>query len=81
MRAPTFLSLEEVLSLHADQIERYGGSVGVRDMGRLDAARARPGAMFGGALLHGTVAEMAAAYSFTSRKTIRSSTGTSAPRS
>jgi death-on-curing protein len=32
-----FLCLEEVLTLHADQIERYGGSTGVRDLGLLSS--------------------------------------------
>jgi death-on-curing protein len=32
------LTLPEVLAIHADQIERYGGSAGVRDHGQLDAA-------------------------------------------
>ena len=33
-----FLTLAEVLAIHADQIERYGGSQGVRDKGLLEAA-------------------------------------------
>jgi death-on-curing protein len=32
----------EVLAIHADQIERYGGSQGVRDQGLLEAALYRP---------------------------------------
>ncbi len=32
----------EVLAMHADQIERYGGSPGVRDQGLLEAALYRP---------------------------------------
>ena len=31
VKDPAFLTLDEVLALHADQIERYGGSPGVRD--------------------------------------------------
>ena len=34
--------MAEVLTMHADQIERYGGSQGVRDRGLLEAARYRP---------------------------------------
>jgi hypothetical protein len=30
-----FLSVEDILSLHADQVELYGGSHDVRDMGLL----------------------------------------------
>jgi death-on-curing protein len=37
-----FLTLTEVLTIHADQIERYGGSPGVRDPGLLEAALYRP---------------------------------------
>ncbi len=37
-----FLTLAEVLAIHADQIERYGGSPGVRDPGLLEAALYRP---------------------------------------
>ena len=37
-----YLTLAEVLAIHADQIERYGGSHGVRDLGLLEAALYRP---------------------------------------
>ncbi len=37
-----YLTLAEVLAIHADQIERYGGAVGVRDAGMLEAALFRP---------------------------------------
>lgn len=37
-----YLTLAEVLTIHADQIERYGGSEGVRDVGLLEAALYRP---------------------------------------
>jgi hypothetical protein len=33
---PTFLSLDEVLEIHQEQIERYGGSDGIRDPGALE---------------------------------------------
>lgn len=32
------LTLAEVLAIHADQIKRYGGFEGIRDMGLLEAA-------------------------------------------
>jgi death on curing protein len=63
-REALFLTLEEVLSLHADQIERYGGTPGLRDAGLLSSALAMPQASFSGNLLHSTVHEMAAAYLF-----------------
>jgi death-on-curing protein len=37
-----YLTLAEVLAMHADQIDRYGGSPGVRDPGLLEAALYRP---------------------------------------
>jgi death-on-curing protein len=37
-----YLTVLEVLAMHADQIERYGGSAGVRDPGQLEAALFRP---------------------------------------
>lgn len=37
-----YLTVAEVLAIHEDQIERYGGSPGVRDLGQLEAALFRP---------------------------------------
>lgn len=37
-----YLTLIELLVIHADQLKRYGGAVGVRDMGLLEAALHRP---------------------------------------
>jgi death on curing protein len=37
-----FLTLAELLAIHQDQIDRYGGSAGVRDLGLLEAALFRP---------------------------------------
>ena len=59
-----FFTLDEVLSLHADQITRYGGSTLVRDVGLLESALAMPAATFGGEFLHPSLAEQAAAYLF-----------------
>ena len=59
-----FLTLDEVLALHADQIERYGGQPGIRDLGLLESALAMPRAAFGGQRLHESLPEMAAAYLF-----------------
>jgi len=33
-----YLTVVEVLAIHADQIDRYGGSHGVRDPGLLEVA-------------------------------------------
>ncbi len=62
--SPSFLTLVEVLAIHADQIDRYGGASGVRDWGLLRSAIAMPAATFGGAFLHPDLIEMAAAYLF-----------------
>ncbi|MDQ5822866.1 MAG: type II toxin-antitoxin system death-on-curing family toxin [Chloroflexota bacterium] len=59
-----FLTLEEVLELHATRIERYGGSFGVRDPGLLQSALEMPRAMFGGQYLHEDLFSMASAYLF-----------------
>ena len=37
-----YLTLTEVMAIHADQIERYGGTPGVRDYGLLESALFRP---------------------------------------
>ena len=59
-----FLTLAEVIEIHNDQIRRYGGSAGIRDMNLLSSAVAMPYAGFGGQYLHTDVFEMAAAYAF-----------------
>jgi death-on-curing protein len=61
---PEFLSLAEILEIHRDQIERYGGEPGIRDLGLLQSAFAMPAAGFGGRYLHQDLFEMAAAYLF-----------------
>lgn len=37
-----YLTVAEVLAIHSDQIDRYGGSHGLRDPGLLEAALYRP---------------------------------------
>jgi death-on-curing protein len=61
---PEFLSLDEILEIHEQQIERYGGSPGLRDAGALESAVATPQATFGGECLHTSIPAMAAAYLF-----------------
>jgi len=61
---PVFLSLDEVLEIHEQQIERYGGSSGLRDAAGLESAVATPQATFGGEFLHPSIPAMAAAYLF-----------------
>jgi death-on-curing protein len=64
VKDPDFLTLDDLLALHADRIERYGGSLGVRDLAGLSSALGMPSATFGGDFLHPTLPEMAAAYLF-----------------
>ena len=64
MKKITFLTLAEVVEIHADQIERYGGSDGIRDINLLSSAVAMPLASFSGSVLHEDIFEMAAAYVF-----------------
>lgn len=59
---PIFLSRQEVLDIHRDQIDRYGGSGGLLNEGQFESALAQPQASFGGHFLHGDVYEMAAVY-------------------
>jgi death-on-curing protein len=59
-----FLSLNEVMEIHHDQISRYGGTSGIRDIELLKSAVAMPLATYDGAFLHTDVYEMAAAYLF-----------------
>lgn len=53
MSEPGFLTLAEVLEIHKDQIERYGGAHGIRDIGLVESALAMPQAGFGGEYLLG----------------------------
>ncbi len=61
---PIFISEEEIHVIHGDQLQRYGGSAGLRDLGLLQSALAQPSASFGGQWLHRDLFEMAAAYLF-----------------
>ena len=62
MQTPKFLSNSLVKAIHLRQIQKFGGSPGIRDEGLLDSALAQPQATFGGELLHPTIQEQAAAY-------------------
>ena len=57
-----FLSLDDIIESHQNQIDTYGGSHGIRDIGLLESAIAQPEASFGGQYLHADIFEMAAAY-------------------
>lgn len=57
-----FLTLDDIIESHHNQIDTYGGSQGIRDIGLLESAIAQPEASFGGQYLHADIFEMAAAY-------------------
>ncbi len=61
---PIFLTIEEVIEIHADQINLYGGDPALRDRGLLQSAIAMAASGFGGEYLHAFPAGMAAAYHF-----------------
>ena len=59
---PVFLTFAEIIEIHHYQIEHFGGTPGLRDIGLLKSAIGMPFATFGGAFLHPTIYEMASAY-------------------
>ena len=59
---PELLTLDEVLSLHAEQIRLFGGASCIRDLGLLQSAVGSVEATFGGVFLHDSIFAMAAAY-------------------
>jgi len=64
MEKIAFLTLAEVVEIHRDEIERYGGRPGIRDLALLQLALAMPEASWQGEYLHADLYEMAAAYAF-----------------
>jgi death-on-curing protein len=60
--SPLFLTLDEVLSLHEEQLRLFGGSTGIRQIDLLQSAMGNVEATFGEIFLHETIFEMAAAY-------------------
>jgi death on curing protein len=64
MPVEQFLSLDQVISIHNELIDTFGGSYGIRDIGLLDSAIHQPLTSFGGEMLHPDLASKAAAYLF-----------------
>jgi death-on-curing protein len=62
MNEPEWLDLAIVLDFHAEQLALFGGAEGIRDMGLLDSALARPVNKF--AYGEHDLAALAAAYGF-----------------
>ena len=64
MNEPLFLTLDDVLQFHADQIELAGGDAAILDLEKIESAIAQPKMTWRGKYLHKDVAAMAAAYLF-----------------
>lgn len=56
-----FLNLDEVLAIHHTEVEKFGGSHGVRDLNLLDSAIQRPESSFMGDDLYPTIFDKVAA--------------------
>ena len=56
----TYVSIGDVLAIHQTLIELYGGSGGIRELGLVESAIARPQASFGGYDAYPTLFEKAA---------------------
>lgn len=56
-----YLTLEQVILIHQDQIDRYGGSHGIRDLTLLESAVFRPQSVFAGTDLYLSFFEKTAA--------------------
>ena len=63
-RAVRYLTLAEVLTLHARLIDQSGGTPGLRDLGALEAAVGQPKQTFDGADLYESLLQKAAALGF-----------------
>lgn len=59
-----YLEKDEIILLHDEQIERFGGSYGIRDEGLLDSALSAPFQTFEGVDLYPSLVEKAARLSY-----------------
>lgn len=59
-----YVTVNDVIRLHNDQIKKYGGIPGIRDKGSLESAIYQPQATFAGQDLYPNIIEKAAAYVF-----------------
>ncbi|TGK48734.1 type II toxin-antitoxin system death-on-curing family toxin [Leptospira bouyouniensis] len=57
-----FLSIEDVIQIHKNQIDLYGGAADIRDYGLLESAIHQPMTTFDGESLHPSLFDKAAAY-------------------
>lgn len=61
---PLFLTVNEILTLHEDQLRLFGGASGIRDRNALESAVMTPASTYDGAFLHDDLFHMAAAYAY-----------------
>ena len=61
MKHINYITLDILLAIHDSMIEKYGGSHGIRDLGLIESALARPQASFDGVDLYPTILDKAAA--------------------
>lgn len=61
MKSTSFITLDSVLAIHDDMVEKYGGSHGIKDLGLIQSAIARPQSSFGGEDLYPGIFDKAAA--------------------
>jgi death-on-curing protein len=59
-----YLTVKQVLRIHARSIEQFGGDSTVRDLGMLESAVAQPRASFGGMRLYPKLTDKAVALAF-----------------
>lgn len=61
MKDVAYLTLDQLIAIHDSMIEEYGGSFGIRDLGLIQSALARPQSSFGGQDLYPDIFSKAAA--------------------
>ena len=59
-----YLTLPEIIELHRQLVQSFGGSAGIRDAGALESAITQPRMTFDSADLYETIAEKAATLGF-----------------
>jgi death-on-curing protein len=62
MTEPKWLTVQILVAIHAEQLRRYGGPEGIRDLGMLESALDRPRNRW--AYEGADIAQLAAAYAF-----------------
>lgn len=56
-----FITIAQVLFIHDQMVKRFGGSLGIRDLGLIESAVARPQVSFGGVDLYVSIFDKAGA--------------------